>query len=97
MKNLIIAGRYTSKRILDNSQGFNIYSYILSYEVNLYGQTFEHPKMICFKTSFKFESTNYNQTIENCINEYCKYFEVDDFNIITLENFIKVDSFDYNF
>lgn len=94
MKTLIIAGRYTSKRIKTNLGGLNIYSYILFYEVSLYGQTDKSPQMECFRTDFKFDSTNYNQTIDKCKEQYCKYFEVDEFNIITMENFIKVDSFD---
>jgi hypothetical protein len=73
MKTLIITGLYMV------FQGSHI-----EYNVAMFGQTPASPKCECFRHK-TFKARNYTDFIEQAKAEYCKYFEVDGFNIVTID------------
>lgn len=79
MKNLIISGYC-----------YCINSKTTYYEVSLFGQTKESPACV-FITKICAYTSGYKALIDMCKQKYCNYFNVDDWNIITMHS-IKIFS-----
>lgn len=75
MKTLIISGTYThtgpNEKIL--------------YRVTLYGQSPEQP-LVIYLTTFERWLNGYDELQRVCRAEYCKRFDTDLYNIISLDN-----------
>ena len=56
----------------------------ITYKVDLFGQTKKDPE-IHFLYNRTFIVKNYNELIEECKKVYCRYYECDLYNIITIE------------
>lgn len=78
MKNLLIFGTYK----LDDKGGF-------LYEVIIYGQTAENPK-ITFLADITIGAMCYSAFVEKAKEIYCNYFECDNYDIITLSHIHRV-------
>jgi hypothetical protein len=75
MKTLLITGIY------NHSSKLGIYN--VNYKVDLFGQSDTDHTLVLI-TNQIFKNFNYDQLIDHCKKIYCKYFNCDDFNIITL-------------
>ena len=74
MKTLLIVGTYV----------FNDAPQTIKYNVVLYGQTDDFPE-ITYITTRIISARNHASLISECKKVYCKYFNVDDWNIVTLD------------
>lgn len=59
------------------------------YNLTLFGQTRECPEVEYIKSTFLHSEIGYSDVIKRCKEIYCEYFDVDKFDIITLENIIR--------
>lgn len=75
MKTLIISGTYTPAKPNDK----------ILYRITLFGQSELHP-LVIYLTSFERLLSGYDELQRVCRAEYCKRFDTDLFNIISLEN-----------
>ena len=71
-KNLIIAGNYKHNK-----------DQTVSYDVGLFGQS--ETELICVYIRDMQHTGNYTSLIEAAKKAYCKYFDTDDNNMITIE------------
>ena len=90
MKTLIISGSYKVLETVEAGKMSNTYTTVIQYNVALFGQSDENPACV-YITSKELTCNNYNVMIEKCKKIYCDYLKVDDFNIITLDNLIKIN------
>jgi hypothetical protein len=78
MKTLLTFGTWT----LDKKGG-------LIYNVIIYGQTAENPK-ITFITEISISCMGYDYFVKKAKEIYCNYFGCDDYNIITLSHIDRI-------
>lgn len=89
MKTLIISGSYKVIQSAELDRLSTTYSTTLKYDITLFGQSDDQPECV-YITSKEIICNNYNVMIEECKKIYCDYLKVDAFNIVTLENLIKI-------
>lgn len=87
MKTLIIAG--TAKPVY-HTKGNETRMHV-DYNVMLFGQSQAHPLCVCFGV-INYELQSFDKLQEVARAKYCKYFETDLFNIISMENLIMLPS-----
>jgi hypothetical protein len=73
MKTLIICGIYAAK------------GHTVNYYVHIYGQCENTPVMTYIRDLT--HTGNHDSLMKECKNIYCNYFEVNDYNIITIDNY----------
>lgn len=80
MKSLIIAGTYKQIAIkTQNGTGYHIH-----YNVYLFGQTSDRPTVECIGFLDR-ETRGFDELQELARERFCKYFDCDAFNIISME------------
>lgn len=94
MKTLIIAGSYKIVPYTKEENGITVHGSNVQYVVDLFGQTPDQPLMVYIsglKHLGQFESLQ-----RACREKYCKYFNTDLNNIISMESLINIDALPSN-
>jgi len=90
-RTLIITGIYKSHYTKKVDNGITTYKVSTNYTVDILGQC-EHNSLCTFIKSTEFIDSSYEAMIEECKNIYAKYFNIDLFNIVTIDRLHNIET-----
>lgn len=90
MKTLIITGTYKQVPYTKIENGITTHGSNVQYTVDLFGQTPDQPLTI-YITGLS-HLGDFDSLQKVCRERYCKYFNTDLFNIVSMESLVNIDS-----
>ena len=90
MKTLIIAGTYKQVPYTKTENGITTHGSNVQYTVELFGQTPDKPLMVYITSVSHLGQFESLQRV--CREKYCKYFDTDLNNIISMESLVNLNA-----